>query len=494
MMGANRRWAMGWTAALVAAGSLAGAGCGEDECTGAACETDAGAADSGGTDAGPPDGGPTDSGPPTDGGPPDDTGGGDSGMEVDAGPPPCVPWTDPNACVAMASCPDPATVRLRIEQVASVSTDAMANPEIVKMIPGETNRAVVISAVSNQLGELIYDATSISFMRNVRLMTGTDTSVTTSVEIAPDASFAAVTVAEADCALGRVLFVDISATAAFGTVLGSVAVGYEPDSSAFSADGRYLVTADEDDRADRPCKPVDRFGGSITVVDLSMGPAMATVAQTIAVNHAMDSEPEGLAISASGTVAVAIQETGEVGIFQLADVPAATLMLVTLPTGSEPDGIAFSSDGRFLAVGYERTDTLAILDATTRAILTEHVIAGTGEVPDEYPRDDRRTTKVHEPEQLTFVRSRGALFVVESMQESAGVVAFAIGTGGTVTFDSIAHAGVDYASVAMARMGSAIGPEGITWSAISGMLIGANEREGSVTLYRTEAVMPVTCP
>src|SRR5262245_3882152 len=92
----------------------------------------------------------------------------------------CTPWVDPNACMADDSCPEGATLAVR--SVESISTRVDANPEIVGFIPGSDDRAVVISSVANQVSELLFTETSLTFGREEVIDTGSDTSNMTSIK------------------------------------------------------------------------------------------------------------------------------------------------------------------------------------------------------------------------------------------------------------------------------------------------------------------------
>ncbi len=460
---------------LLASGALvlgtigASAGCSSsDACEGAACAATNGgsAGQSSGGGAGTAAGGSA----------------GDSSAE-------CVPWKDPNACVDDGSCPSSPT--LALEAVQSVSTRVDANPEIVDFVPGSYDRAVVVSSVANQVSELLFSETDLAFGREQVIDTGSDTTNMTSIKVHPSGEFAAVTVMDESCALGHVLFVDISEN--FGTILGNVEVGYGPDSGAFSKDGAYFVTADEDDREDHPCKPAERMGGSISVIDVSGGPASATVVQIIPVDHALDSEPEGVAIAPDGTVLVAVQETSEIVRFSLADVPNATTEVIPLTAGAEPDGLAISADGKWAAIGCEAGDALAIMDMASGEIVSEYVIRNSGDVPDTYNRDDGDTTRVHEPEGTVIFHSQGQLFVASSLQESHAVIAYSLSDAGELTFDSITQSGIGWPSEESGRVKSGIGPEGLAVHEQSGMLLAANERESSITLFRTVPTSAQVC-
>jgi DNA-binding beta-propeller fold protein YncE len=410
-------------------------------------------------------------------------GGGGGGPEV------CTPWLDPNACMAGSSCP--AAPSLQLAAVETISTRADANPEIVDFIPGTDDRAVVVSAVANQVSELLFTETGVAFGREEVIDTGSDTSNMTSIKVHPSGEYAAVTVMEEDCVEGQVLFVDMGEE--FGAVLAAVPVGYGPDSSAFSADGNFLVSANEDDREDHPCKPTDRMGGSISVIDLAAGPESAAVVQTIPVDHALDSEPEGVAIAPDGTVLVAVQETSELVRFSLADVPNAVGEIIALSAGAEPDGMAISKDGKWAVIGYEAGDALAVMDMQSGQIVSEYVIRNSGDVPESYNRDEADTTHLHEPEGNAIFSSQGQLFVASALQESHALIAYGMGDDGNLSFDSIAPSGVGWQAEEGGREKSEVGPEGIAVHP-GGMILVANERESTITLFHTAPATLHECP
>lgn len=404
---------------------------------------------------------------------------------------PCRGWHPSNACVAEGTCPDPSTVRLGLAVVGSARLAEVPLLESVAFIPGEEDRAVGMSA-EHLLVEVFYGPGGLRFGARHRLSAERPTQYTTSVKVHPSGRFAAVAVADVDCAPGEVLFVDVADD--FGRVVHRVQVGYVPDGLAFSSDGRWLVTADEDERSNRPCKPADRHGGSITVVEVGDDPTAAAVAQTILVDHAPDSEPESVNVGAEGTVVVALQETSEIAVFDLGEVPAAVHRIVSLPANGDPDGVAVD-DARGLAViGLEHTDDIVVVSLATDSIASVIDVVASGDVPDDYNRDVGDSNEIHEPEQIVLTQHEGATFALVPLQESHAVLAYRLRDDGTLIFDSVAPVGVEW----MAELGglgrSRIGPEGIDARVDAGLFLVANERESSLTLLRSAASTYGECP
>ena len=192
--------------------------------------------------------------------------------------------------------PTPTFDSFDIETVMSVATAADANPEIIRMVPGSDNKAAFVASGTNQLFTITYDATSFTIDTPVSLAPGSATAEMTSIDISPvinGENYVAVCVAEVDCNRGWILLVKVSD----GSIVARVdSIGYNPDGCAFTKDGSYLIVACEDDREDRTCKPDDRHGGSVSIIDLTSGIANATLAQDYLVNYDVDSEPDSYVV------------------------------------------------------------------------------------------------------------------------------------------------------------------------------------------------------
>ena len=283
-------------------------------------------------------------------------------------------------------------------------------------------------------------------------------------------------------------------------MISTIEVGYNPDSASFSKDGSYLVVANEDDREDRSCKPADRNGGSVSILDLRSGNAAASVIQEIAVDHDTDSEPEGVKVSPdNNTVIVAIQETSEVGFFNLADVPNATMTRVALPevdgNAAEPDGLAISPDGTVGVIANERNGTFSIVSMADKTLYGTYSIENDSSIVSysggasyfsspPYNVDARKATKRTEPEETNIITKTDKNYVLMALQESHGVIVFDITDPTAPIFDSIAPSGINYAEdIGMEK--SDIGSEGLATHPTTGVVLVANEREGSITLMKS---------
>ena len=422
----------------------------------------------------------------------------DAGLDgaVDASPTPDAgPGTDagPRCWLAVGcdagACGDPSAGSLGLTRVAAIESGEAPALESVDFIPGSDDRAVAMSA-EHLLAEVLYDGSGLRFGRIRTLPVETALGYTTAVKVHPSGRFAAVSIADADCADGQVLLVDVGDE--FGVVRNRLTVGYGPDNIVFSPDGRWLVTADEDGRENRPCKPATRFGGSVTFIDVGDEPATARVDRNVPIAHAVDSEPESIAIGADGTVVVTLQDTSELAVLSLD--PAVTTRVIALPPGSQPDGVAVDAELGIAVVALEHTDDVITVDLATGGLVDVVDLVGSGVIPPEYNRDAGDTEDVHEPEQVLLVRHRGARFAAIPLQESHAAIVFRLEDDATLVFDSIAPVGVDYLAEASGRFRSRIGPEGIAARPDVGLFLVAAEREGSLTLLRSAASMYAECP
>lgn len=414
---------------------------------------------------------------------------GDAGLDGGSA---CRRWLPLDGCEADDSCPDPSAVALGLRAVGSAMRPETATLESVSFIHGSDDRAVAMTA-EQVLAEVLYGPDGVRFGRLREVPVDLVTQYTTAVKVHPSGEYAAVSVADADCAPGEVVLVGVGEDD-FGDVLQRVEVGYGPDSVAFSPDGHWLVSADEDERSNRPCKPADRWGGSVTIVDVSGGPGSASVAQTLPVDHAPDSEPETVAVGTAGTVVVALQETDELLVLSLGDVPDAEGTIIPLLPDGAPDGVDVSDELGFAVAGLEHTDDFVVVDLATRTIVDRVDLVLSGDVPADYNRDTGDSTEVHEPEQVALFTYRGATFATFPLQESHVLMGYRIAEDGTLSFDSTAPTGVGWMDELGGHAMSRIRPEGVAARPEAGLFLVANEREGSLTLIETADATYGECP
>lgn len=376
-----------------------------------------------------------------------------------------------------------------IQTVMSIDAGADGNAEIVRVVPDSDNEAVFVSSAINRLTVIEYTQDAFSLARNYDLNPGSATAEMTSLDVSikiGGENYVAVCVAEADCGLGSILLVKVSD----GTIVKRIEFtnSYNPDGCAFTKDGKYLVVACEDDLEDRPCKPADRMGGSVAIIDLRNGPANATIAQEYPIDWDQESEPEHCETDADGNVVMTVQETSQVVIFNVADVPltAADLTIVEMPEAegqrAEPDGLFISPDGEYAVISNERSGSFQMIKLPGGELLgTPTVVKHDFSAPP-YNNDSRKATKQTEPEECALVERDDKLYAIFAMQEAHGVIVYDVTDPANPVFDSIAEAGIDWASdTGMEK--SEIGSEGLGAHQKNGVIFSANEREGSITMF-----------
>ena len=380
-----------------------------------------------------------------------------------------------------------------IQNVMSLTAGEDANAEIVRTVPGTDDQAVFVSSAIGRLTVINYTASSFAFGSTYDLDPGSATAEMTSIDVSipiGGESYVAVCVAETDCAKGKIMFVKLSD----GSIVKEVEVGYNPDGAAFTKNGSHLVVACEDDREDRPCKPAERNGGSVSIISLSGGVANASLVQDFAVDWDTDSEPEHAETSADGTVIVSIQETSQIMIFNVSDAPLTEgeYTVVDLPDDGgtaddgagvecEPDGLFISPDGTKALISSERNGTFQLM-ALPSGTLYGNPYVIENDLPSGWQRDDRSYKKRTEPEECSLVERDDKLYAVFALQESHAVIVYDVTDPANPVFDSMAPAGIDYANDNGMEK-SAIGSEGLGMHQTNGVAFSANEREGSISMF-----------
>lgn len=380
-----------------------------------------------------------------------------------------------------------------IQNVMSLTAGEDANAEIVRTVPGTDDKAVFVSSAIGRLTVIDYTTSSFAFGSTYDLDPGSATAEMTSIDVSipiGGESYVAVCVAETDCAKGKIMFVKLSD----GSIVKEVEVGYNPDGAAFTKNGSHLVVACEDDREDRPCKPAERNGGSVSIISLSGGVANASLVQDFAVDWDPDSEPEHAETSADGTVIVSIQETSQIMIFNVSDAPLTEgeYTVVDLPDDGgtaddgagvecEPDGLFISPDGTKALISSERNGTFQLM-ALPSGTLYGNPYVIENDLPSGWQRDDRSYKKRTEPEECSLVERDDKLYAVFALQESHAVIVYDVTDPANPVFDSMAPAGIDYANDNGMEK-SAIGSEGLGMHQTNGVAFSANEREGSISMF-----------
>jgi len=375
---------------------------------------------------------------------------------------------------------------------AGMSLDAGVdgNAEIVRVVPDSKNEAVFVSSAINRLTVIEYTSDAFVFAREYDLNPGSATAEMTSIDVSKKINgenYVAVCVAEADCGLGSVLLVKLSD----GTIVKTIEFkeSYNPDGMAFTKDGNYLVVACEDDLEDRPCKPAERMGGRVAIIDLRNGPANATILQEYPIDWDAESEPEHCETDADGNVVMSVQETSQVVIFNVADVPMpeddSKLTIIDMPEAggeaAEPDGLYISPDGKYAVIANERSGSFQMMKLPSGLVLGDPTIIE-DDLPSNYNIDEKKSKKRTEPEECALIERDDHLYAVFALQESNGVVVYDVTDPANPVFDSIAAAGIDFPTENTHEK-SLIGSEGLGAHPTNGVVFSANEREGSITMF-----------
>lgn len=316
-----------------------------------------------------------------------------------------------------------------------------------------------------------------------------------------------------------------------------VSVGSMPDAVAVSGDKRYILTADEHDSADTWGKcTVASYLPSVTIIDLMDAPKddtafdfernitnpakqMKQVFFTKKGVGGAPREPEYIAFSSDHrTVAVTLQDSHEVALFNVADVMKIEgekinaedhgdiIRIVSLEKNDAgydvwPDGIVgFHAQNKdYFAMAGEGNDTIEIIDQqgnhVSRIAITE------SDVPPTYPclkADDFATVK-YSPDSITSFQLNARVYVAATLRYAGAVIVYDVTTPTQPTFEWIARAGEndivndgvckDYSSM------TRVYPEGIAANVVrddlnheNAYIWIANEGNNTVTMMRVEAL------
>lgn len=316
-----------------------------------------------------------------------------------------------------------------------------------------------------------------------------------------------------------------------------VNVGSMPDAVAFSGDKRYLLTADEHDSADTWGKcTVASYLPSVTIIDLMDEPDDDTafdfertitnpvkqVKQVFFTKKGVSGaprEPEYIAFSSDHrTVAVTLQDSHEVALFNVADVMKIEgekinaedhgdiIRIVALEKNDAgydvwPDGIVgFQAKNKdYFAMAGEGNDTIEIIDQqgnhVSRIAITE------SDVPPTYPclkADDFATVK-YSPDSITSFALNARVYVAATLRYAGAVIVYDVTNPTQPKFEFIARAGEndivndgvckDYSSM------THVYPEGIASQVIrdafdneTAYIWIANEGNDTVTMMRVESL------
>lgn len=379
---------------------------------------------------------------------------------------------------------------------------AQDNSEVVKALPNQPWVVLVASKTRKvSLLEIVGD-TLVERRSRVLFQDDPSENELTHIDFSSDASFAVVTrtlaVLDGDnnqtACEGEIVFIDVSDSEAFGTVLKQVPVGAMPDSVDISNNDQWVVVANERDAVALYGKcTVPSARPSVSLVSLANGVALAQEVKRIAitVNHE-NREPENVRFAKDNdTVAVTLQDSQELMVFSAQHIAAldsptqddTTLtivpsnMLGDLPW---PDGVmnfVANNGAEYFATANEYNDTFSIF--TLQGELVQNIEIHGNDISSEFPRAGYPAFR---PDSVTTLRYQHGTYLAFSLKNAGAVGVWDVSDTANVRFASAVKVGNRQET---AQEESEVGPEGITATA-SGAIVTANEKESSVSLVVPE--------
>ncbi len=381
------------------------------------------------------------------------------------------------------------------------------NAEVVKVIP-ETTRALLVSSKARKVTLFDFASGQLVVVREAALFPAdASESELTHIAVSGDGSWAVCTRtfievdgggAQVDCG-GELLFLDVTDTEEFGTVLAQVPVGPMPDAVAISHDGLWVASANERDGPDAWGKcEVAGEEASLSILDVSGGPAAAIEVHRITMIDGATGprEPESIVFGADNDlIAATLQDSHELLLVHRSALvepaldssfPAVTIVRLpddSVGAGPWPDGIGrFEVDGtEYFAIAGEWNDTFTIVDGTGAVAASVALVPA--DIPGTLPRVlDEGSPRFSPDSVATFtwegrahvaftLRHSGAVAVYDVSDPTAPLFATAIGIGQNET------GGQD-------EDGSTVRPEGLSATANGQFIVVANEGESSVSLLQ----------
>jgi len=275
---------------------------------------------------------------------------------------------------------------------------------------------------------------------------------------------------------GKVCVVDL----ATNTVTNSVYVGVNPDSIKISPNGKYAVVANE---AEYDVDP--DIVGTVSILDLSGGKSNISVAKEV--NLAEDSllaavpginwtkvEPEFVAITPDSEYAlVTVQEHSLVLVIRPDGANSKLAQVVQLPSNTEPDGIAISPDGKIAVTANEEAQSISILDLSD---MSNVVLKNSPDILQFLPSDiqdpmyKRKNSQV-DPEGVDMLSYNNRNYAVLALEDGASVLMLDVTDANNVT--KVSHV----LSTGTDKKGK---PEGIKVSHNGRLIAVANEIDGTI--------------
>ena len=377
------------------------------------------------------------------------------------------------------------------------------NAEVVKFV-AHTQRAVLVSSKSRKITLLGIEGGALTALRSAALFRDDlSESELTHIDVNATGVWATVTrtLIEKDSAgtttacRGELVFVDVSDSAAFGTVLAQLPVGPMPDSVDIADDDRHVAVANERDKIWGKCEEVAGLEPpSVSIIEVGEGPAAAREIKRVVLTGNDEREPEYVAFSADNDlIAVTLQDSHEVGLLRISELEGidkptdAQVKIVRLPKNALgqdpwPDGVARFVDGggrELFAAAGEANDTFHIFDA--EGTLVHQLEISPNDIPAAYPRDGS-WGPLFRPDSVASLVWHDKAYLGFTLKASGAVGIWDVSDASAPRLSALVKVGKD--ETAGADQPSTISPEGIAASSESGMIITANEGESSASLIQ----------
>ena len=379
------------------------------------------------------------------------------------------------------------------------------NAEAIKVVPGQ-KRAVLLSSKARKLTLLDVLDDKLQVAREKSLFESDSTeSELTNLEVSASGTWAVLTRtlietdnagAQTACG-GELVFVDVTDSDAFGTVLKQLEVGPMPDSVDISDDDTLVASANERDGPDAWGKcEVPGAEASVSIVKLEDGPASAVELHRVKMIDSTTGprEPEAVVFSKDGDlVAVTLQDSHEVALLSVsalalkANPTSDDVKIVELPPNALgakpwPDGIARFEDAqgaeRFAIAG-EWNDTLIVIDREGEVLANAEL--SPNDLPDSLPRVVDPGSPLFSPDTLAPFVFGAKSYLAVSLRHAGAVAVYDVSNAASPAFRTAIAVGEKETGKAD-KDGSAIRPEGICAAPDGSFVLTANEQESSVSL------------
>ena len=304
----------------------------------------------------------------------------------------------------------PPDYRPRMKHIATYVMKPGAAAEIVS-VQQHSARALLTDAVARTVDVIdLSDPTAPKRMARHTLL-ATDGEELTSVAFHPTEDwFLAVLRAADPRAPGRLLAVG----ATDGALLGSYAVGPEPDAVAIAPDGKTAVVANEAETywRDPASGALDSLRGGCSIADLTKGPERITL---VTFTLKDQTQTPGFTKAAHGrSLERPIDLNGDGTIEGDDELKALVPLDSQHPMHLEPEYVAYAPNSRRAYVTLQENNGVVVVDVVKRRVIAAWGLGTTTHVADTQDdgqvRFDRRITALREPDGIALTPS-GRFFV-----------------------------------------------------------------------------------